>query len=276
MMTLEDLLAQGIDEVTARKILENNQSGEGGGLPFDVIKMNYDKEDILSEVGIKKGEFITGWKINKTNFSIEQQGKVFEQPLEFMVLGQAYQYSAYDKKNKGYKYVTPLYRNIFDGKKIREKKTGKTVAELKELGEELKFNNILLVLVKEEDKWNPYLMYLRGVNYKEWLRQLEEKGLNARSIGVMYIFKIKTKKVPTSTGIPAWVFDLVDVTELEPSKIVEIIKANKGALDKFDKWVKNSNNSNNSGNSSNELNNSDTITDNYEPDDVPVDVDIED
>jgi hypothetical protein len=240
-ITLEELLAQGFDEETARKLLENNQGGESGGLPFDVIKMNYDKEDILSEVGVKKGEFITGWKINKTNFSIEQEGKVFKQPLEFIILGQAYQYSAYDPATKGFKYATPLFRSIFEGKKVRDKKTGKTVAELKEAGEKLTFNNILLVLVKEGKEWKPYLMYLRGVNYMEWQKQLEERGIDPKNAALRYIFKVKTKKVPTSAGIPAWVFDLVDVKEVELSELRDIIMANKGALDKFDKWVKSSN-----------------------------------
>lgn len=239
-MTYEELVASGFDEETARKLADNNVEASAGGLPFDVIKINYDKEDILIDAGVKKGEYIVGWKINKTTLAIEEKGKVFKKPLEFIVVAQGYQNSAYDPKTNGYKYITEVFTNPFDSRKVKEQKTGLTVGELKDQGEVIKFNDILLVLIKEEDSFKPYLIYIRGVNYAFWLKQLEEKGVDAKSIGLKYSFKVDTKKVPTNAGIPAWIIDVKGVKPLDIKDIISMKDVVAPVIKKFDDFVKSS------------------------------------
>jgi hypothetical protein len=139
-----------------------------------------------------------------------------------------------------YKYITEIFTNPYDARKVREKKTGLTVGELKDQGEQLKFNNILLVLVKEGKEWNPYLMYLRGTNYAYWTKQLEENGYDAKSIGLKAIIKADTKKVPTDAGIPAWVLDIKEIKPLETKDLIALKDIVAPAIKEFDKWVRES------------------------------------
>ena len=212
------LIESGVPEELARQ-MANDGSGQGGSMPFDVIKLNYDKDDILVDLGVKKGEFITGYQIDKKTFEVKKEGKVFKQPMEVVLTAVTYQYSTYDPVKGGYKYVTPFFDNVYESPKIVEMKTGKTVkqmkAELEGTKDKLVFNAIFLLLVKEGKEYAPYLMYVRGTNWRFFNDQLEEKGFSIigdNNIKTLKTMKWKSKKVAT-TASPAWVIDITDIKQ---------------------------------------------------------------
>jgi len=233
------LIAGGMPEAQARKIASQGESG-GSSMPFDVIKINYDKDDVLIDLGVKKGEFISGYKIDKANLAVKQEGKVFKQPMEVVIASVTYQHSTYNQGKGGYKYVTPFFDNLRDSLKIVECKTGKTVKQLKsELTgpDKLVFNTILLLLVKEGKEYNPYIMYIRGTNLYEFNQQLEDKGYtDVNKVKITKVMKWKTKKVPTKAS-PAWVINIVDIqqnNDIKPNS--NFMNALIEATKKFDEW----------------------------------------
>ena len=212
------LVQSGVDEELARQMASDGGS-QGGSMPFDVIKLNYDKDDILIDLGVKKGEFITGYQIDKQTFDVKKEGKVFKQPMNVVLTAVTYQYSTYDPVKGGYKYVTPFFDNIYDSNKIVETKTGKTVKQLKSelegTKDKLVFNAIFLLIVKEEEEYTPYLMYVRGTNWFVFNEQLKEKGFTIAGenyVKTAKMMKWKSKKVATKAS-PAWVIDIADVEQ---------------------------------------------------------------
>jgi len=233
------LIAGGMDEAMARKIASEGESGKSK-MPFDVIKINYDKEDVLIDLGVKKGAFISGYQIDKSTLSVKQEGKIFNQPMEVVVASVTHQASTYDPSKGGYKYVTPFFDDAFDTPKIVEFKTGKTIGQLrKEVPAQDKpvFNTVLLLLVKEGKEYTPYIMYLRGKNLFEFNQQLKDEGFDKiNKVKIVKTMKWKTKKVPTK-ATPAWVIDLVDIKQnpdIKPNSsfMNTLIEATK----EFDAW----------------------------------------
>jgi len=233
------LIAGGMPEAQARKIASQGERG-GSSIPWDVIKINYDKEDVLIDLGVKKGAFISGYQIDKATLSVKQEGKIFNQPMEVVIASVTHQASTYDPAKGGYKYVTPFFDDSYETPKIVEFKTGKTIGQLREevpAQDKPVFNTILLLLVKEGKEYNPYIMYLRGKNLYEFNQQLEDKGFDdIHQIKIVKTMKWETKKVPTK-ATPAWVIDIVDIqqnNDIKPNSAFmnTLIEATK----KFDAW----------------------------------------
>ena len=233
------LIAGGMDEAMAKKIASQGESSKSK-MPFDVIKINYDKEDVLIDLGVKKGAFISGYQIDKATLSVKQEGKIFKQPMEVVIASVTHQASTYDPAKGGYKYVTPFFDDSYETPKIVEFKTGKTIGQLREeipAQDKPVFNTILLLLVKEGKEYTPYIMYLRGKNLYEFNQQLEDKGFgDINQVKIVKTMKWKTKKVPTK-ATPAWVIDLVEIkqnTDIKPNSsfMNTLIEATK----KFDAW----------------------------------------
>jgi len=233
------LIAGGMDEAMAKKIASQGESSKSK-MPFDVIKINYDKEDVLIDLGVKKGAFISGYQIDKATLSVKQEGKVFKQPMEVVIASVTHQASTYDPVKRSYKYVTPFFDDSYETPNIVEFKTGKTIGQLREevpAQEKPVFNTILLLLVKEGKEYNPYIMYLRGKNLYEFNQQLEDKGFDdINQVKIVKTMKWKTKKVPTK-ATPAWVIDLVEIKQnpdIKPNS--SFMKTLVEATKKFDAW----------------------------------------
>jgi len=235
-MTYEELVAMGIDPEEA-KLIAKNTGGEqtSSGLPFDVVKINYDKDDVLINEGVKKGEIITGWEIDKKTLEVKKRGKVFKQPVKMRVIAIGYQYSAYDISKNGYSHITPVFTNIMEGKDIVEVKTGETVGALKDKGVKLTFNQILLVTIDEDGKENPYLIYLRGVNYMKFWEQVREL-IGDDHLPLKYYIYVKTRKEVTN-GRAVWVYDIEKIEPLKPKELQAKIKETIPLIKKWDEWV---------------------------------------
>jgi hypothetical protein len=236
-MTYEELLALGYDEETAKALVATSGQKDSSGVPFPVLKINYDLKDILVDAGVPKGAFISGWKTDDKNLKVEEEGEVIKQPMEFFIVSSVYQQSHYDKTTRKMDICTPIYTDVFKSKEIRDIYSGKTIGELKEEGKEVKFNNILLMMIKKGKEWAPYVHYLHGVNYVQFGEQCDEIGVPPSERVFKTLYKVKSKKVPTNFN-PAWVFDIIEVKERSQKDIISTVGPVSEAVKTFNEWIK--------------------------------------
>jgi len=236
-MTVEDLVALGFDKETAEKMTKYAGTSEGGGIFAPILSFNYDKDDVLGDTGVaKKGEFISGYKINRSTLTLEEEGINLGNEIEFIVFASVYQYSAYDNVKNTTSVASNIFTSVYDSKKAVDLKSGKLITELMKTNDKIKFANILGILVKTEDGWKPFAFYSRGTNYFELNSQLEALGIDPKEIANSYRFTVTSKKVPTK-GNPAWVMDLKSADKLTIKDLManrEVIAEN---IKKFDTWV---------------------------------------
>jgi hypothetical protein len=236
MATKEELIAQGYDEETAALLAKTSGTQSSGGMPFPVLKFNYDQKDLLIDAGIKKGEFISGWKIDNRKLEIVEEGEVLKSPMKFFIVSSVYQVNHYDTQTRTTDVQTDIFFSPYDTPKMVDKKSGLTVKQLKEKKMRLTFNNILLLMVETDDGYKPYLHYMHGTNYHEWNKQLEDLGISPDNIVLKTNFTVKPKKVPTDYQ-PAWVMEIVEANERSPKEIQESIPKVSEAIKKFNAWV---------------------------------------
>jgi len=234
-MTYEELIASGFDNETAKTLSETSGSSDTGGLSAPMLKLNYDTKDILIDEGIKKGNFIAGWKIDNQTLSIKEKGEDLGNELEFIVVSSVYQCDHFDITTGSTSIITDIFYSSYDTRKMVDKKSGKTIGELKDAGQKVKFNNILLLLVKTKDGYKPYIHYMHGVSYSYWSKALTEENIDNQTL--QYNFKVKSKKVATAYQ-PAWVLDLVSAKKRTAKEIQESIPVVSEAIKDFNKWIK--------------------------------------
>jgi hypothetical protein len=236
-MSLEYLLALGFDEETANGLLQTSGRTGNNVESFKKLSMNY--SDILADsANIKKGDFVAGFIEDKKTLSIKETGVHFGNKIEFFVAGIAYQVSKFDTSTNSIAFCTPIFFSPFDTKKMRDKQTGMTVEEYKNSGKDATFNQIMLLMVKTGDSYEPYIHYMHGTNYNKWREQLE--ALEISDYVLKYNFEVKSEKVPTNY-VPAWCFKIVKATERDVSEIASNVKVVSEAVKKFNKWITASN-----------------------------------
>ena len=240
MATKEELMAQGFDAETAALLAKTSAPVSGGGMPFPVLKFNYDQKEILVDLGIKKGEFIAGWKIDNKKLEVTEKGEVLPNPMEFYVVASVYQCNHYDTQTRSTDVQTDIYFSPYDTPKMIDNKSGQTIKALKEAGKKVTFNNILLLMVKTEDGYKPYLHYMHGTNYHKWSEQLAEQGVDGDAVILRTNFTVKPKKIPTDFQ-PAWVMEIKKATERTPDDMSKSIKEVAEAIKKFNTWVESAN-----------------------------------
>ena len=241
MATKEELIAQGFDEETAELLAETSGVSSGGSLPYPVMKFSYDQQDILVDKGVKKGSFISGWKIDNKKLEVIEEGVVLPEPLDFFIVSSVYQCNHFDTQTRSTDVQTDIFYSPYDTPKMIDKKSGKTIKELKAEKKKIVFNNIILMMVKGEDgKYTPYIHYIHGTNYHTWSDQLQELGVSDDAITLRTNFSIKPKKVPTDYQ-PAWVFDVLSATARTPEEIQGSIPEVSEAVKSFNKWIKSTN-----------------------------------
>lgn len=235
-MTKEELIALGYPEDVATALVKASGTQSSASLPFPVLKLNYDLKDILSDKGVKKGAFITGWEVDNKNLTIKKEGKILKQPLEFIVLASVYQSSNFNNSLNKVDVITNIFFSAYDARKITDKKSGKTIGQLKEEGKKVTFNNLLLMLVKEGKEWNPYIFYSHGTHYAYWGESLANAGVAEEDKVLNTTYKVKSKKVPTNFN-PAWVFDLVKAETISMEERIALIKTISPVIKKFNDFV---------------------------------------
>ena len=234
-MTIEELMAAGYDESTATLLAQASAQSTGGTLPFPVLKFSYDGEDILINEGVKKGNFISGYQVDKKTLTIKESGTDHGNKLEFIVVASVFQNSHFDIQTGSTDVVTDIFYSVFDSPKTIDKKSGRTIKDLKDSGMKIKFNNILLLLVKDGKEWKPYIHYCHGVSYNKFYGQLEELGIKQVTLG--HTFKVESLRVPTDFN-PAWTLNIKSAKERTPDEIVKSVPEVSAAMKEFNTWVK--------------------------------------
>ena len=233
-LTVEGLMALGFDEATAQAMVQT--SDEGGGLPAPLMKFNYDKEDVLSELGIKKGTFISGYKIDRQKLEVKEEGIDLGDALEVVLVKSVYQNSAYDIKTNQTSVASNIFDSPFVSKQSVDLKTGIKITELKKTNDKIKFNNIVAMLVNTKDGWKPYMFYLRGTAYFKWNEQLDKLGISRDNSVLQYTFNIKAKKVAT-TQQPAWIMEIADAKVRTTADLVTLKDEIAPLLKATTKWI---------------------------------------
>jgi hypothetical protein len=237
-MTVEELIALGFDKETAEKMLKYSGNEGGGGIFAPILSFNYDKDDVLGDSGVaKKGDFITGYKINRSTLTLEEEGTNYGSEIEFIVFASAYQYSAYDNTKNTSSVASNIFLSSFDAKKAVDMKSGKPISELQKTNDKIKFANILGLLVKTPDGWVPHAFYSRGANSYELNKQLEAEGIDSRDLPNAYRLKVRSKKIPTK-GTPAWIMDVRSCDKLTITDLLENKDVIAENINKFDSWVR--------------------------------------
>lgn len=235
MATIEELMAQGFDQETAALLAEASATDTGGTLPYPVMKFSYDQEDVLINEGVKKGNLISGFQVDKATLTMKEAGTDHGNKMEFIVVASVFQNSHFDIQTKSTDVVTDIFYSVFDSPKTIDKKSGKTIKAIKDSGVKVKFNNILLLLVKKGKTWEPYIHYMHGTNYNHFYSQLGELGIKNITLG--HTYSVESKRVPTDHQ-PAWVLDLKKATERTPDSIVKLVPEVSSAMKDFNAWVK--------------------------------------
>jgi hypothetical protein len=239
--TYEELIAMGFDAETASTMAKVSGGAASGGMPFPILKMNYDKEDVLVDAGVKKGNFISGWVVDKKTLTVKETGEDLGNSLEFFVVGSVYQSSHYDVATFSTTIMTDIYFSSYDTPKMIDKKSKKTIKQLKDEGKKVTFNNILLLMIKQKDgSYAPYMHYLHGTSYHKFGEACENLGVDTPVL--KWNFEVGSTKVATNFQ-PAFCFDIKKVVPRDPVEIAKQIAVTSEAIKKFNKWIESTNSS---------------------------------
>lgn len=158
-LTVESLMSAGFTQEDAEAIVGSN-STSGGGLPYPLIKVNYDLT--IPELA-KFGDFvsITAKDDNGDTTSLIN----FGDRLHVVILASVFQYSRYNAATNS----ADISSNLFpmkDTKKAIDLKTGKRIADLKknDPDNKIKYQEIMLLLVSSDSQPEPkpYIFYNKG------------------------------------------------------------------------------------------------------------------
>ena len=237
-ITADQLVAMGYDRETAELMTQYSDIDTGAATPFPILKFNYDQQEVLADHGVKKGELIHGYKVNKQQLKLDEEGKSLGNKMEFFVIASAYRNSNYDEKSKSVTLQTNIFKNKWDSKKMLDNKSGMSIEQLKAAGKDVTFDNIILLMVKEGTAWNPYLMFMHGTSYYEFSKYCDDNGIG--NIVNTTTFRAVTKKIPTEYQ-PAWVLDVKETTARTIADLGKFVKPCSEAIGLFDTWVKETN-----------------------------------
>lgn len=159
-LNVETLMSMGLSQSEAEAIVGVATTSGGSGLPFPLLKINYDADLELA----KRGDFIADVeKDDKGNITSLTN---FGSTIELVVLGSKYQYSKYDPTtNKA--VVSSNLVDMGNLKSAYDLLSGISIATLKAADPEdksIKFQEVMLVLASspEQPTPKPYIFYSKG------------------------------------------------------------------------------------------------------------------
>lgn len=186
-LTVENLMAMGYSEEDAKAICDSNKGGSSG-LPFNLLKINYDAE--VTKKGTWVADIVKDDNGDVTDFT------EFGDEITMIILGSKYQYTRYNSTTNSAD-VSSNFFDLADTKQAYDLKTGKKISELKKDDTEnkIKFQEVMLVLVssKKQPEPKPYIFYSKGAflyTFNQCRKSLPNNG------NVMYklSFKLKTER----------------------------------------------------------------------------------
>jgi len=234
-LTVEELVAMGYDRETAETIIKGAVDEGGSTAPFPILKLNYDQKDVLIDIGVKKGNFIHGYKVDNKTLQVTEKGEDLGNKIKFFVAGRIFQNSLY--KDGKIVVQTKLFDSAYDSKKQIDVKSKKTIKQLKEVDkvEGITFNSILLLMVETPEGLKPYIHYLHGTNLAYFGKCLKE-DFGVDNYMFRYTIEVESKKIPTQYQ-PAWVFHPLSVTERTQADIIKDVEATSKAMKAWNEWI---------------------------------------
>jgi len=226
-------LAQGYSQETA-EALAGTSTERTPSHPKLVIAT----DDSFPDIGIPKGTFVSGYVYDKQSLSFTTEGINHGKSVEAIILATAYQFSKFDG-SAGNTFSTPIFKNPFDAKKVRDKKTGLTKDEAIAKGIRPVFQQILLTLVKVGGEYKPFLIYLANTRRFKFIDRLKELGLP--NYGICDRLVINTKKVGSGAdgkGIPSVIYNVDSVTKVSANENTPLIPTIESAIKAWSAWIK--------------------------------------
>ena len=203
-----------INELKLKLISE--AQGSKRGLPFKKLAVNHQSQEFI----IKDGE-------------IE---KPLGKQVEIFVVGEFSQYFYFDPKLERITILSQIKRP-FEIKNAIDLKSGKPISQLieklKQQGLKPTYTTILVVLIKEGDKWEEGIFYIKGALLQSWLEITKElQGYGATPISNLLKLTLKAQK---KGAVKYSTLALSEYNECEDENILA-----KGVLllDKFKEEVK--------------------------------------
>jgi len=234
--TLEDLVKAGMTPEDARKYLETIYEGEQDitTLPFEVIKLNHDADNILADNGVERGGWIYGYELNRKTFEVIKQGTRLDTFRAILLKHTAFFEVKAPGNQDGY-WTTPFSVHT-SASKAMVADLGKTVEQLKAMGYQTTYYRLQLLLVETDDGWKPFVTYIKGVSFNQFLTGLEKLGLSSANLP-QTIVTIGTTQVVTKHGKRVLALDLVDAEPAPIDVIVATAQTGLDATDKFNEYV---------------------------------------
>jgi len=222
-LTREQLQAMGLNEEEINAILGVTNNSNGGGLPFNILKINYD-----DDAG-KRGIF--GYNPQKDeNGYLTGYEHTFEE-LRFTPLKSWYQYANFDSTTGSVTVKSELFESLRDAKSMTDVKTGELIVSLQETDNSIKLNRVMLV--KLEDLENTYaIWYIKGKYYYE-LNQILQKEPNEGHLNKTFTIKNKKEKNGSIT------YFIPTLVKVEDRDFTSSIKEDAEAIKKFNEWAEN-------------------------------------
>ena len=158
-LTVEGLISLGYSQSDAEAIVGVSASSGGSGLPFPLLKVNYDGDLELA----KRGDFISD--IQKDDKGNVTSLTNFGYTINLIVLGSKYQYSKYDSTtNKA--VVSSNLVDLANLKTAYDLQSGISISTLKAADPDnsIKFQEVMLVLAwsDKQPEPKPYMFYSKG------------------------------------------------------------------------------------------------------------------
>jgi len=217
--TREQLQTMGLSEEQINAILGVTNQESGEGLPFPILKVNYD-----ADLG-KLGAFGYNPQKNEDGF-IESYEKTFD-VIKATFLKSVYQYSAFDANTNQVSVVSNIFESLKDAKNAIDTKSGLPISELKETNDNIKLQRISLV--KLEDTGDVAVWFLKG----KYLFELNEELRKHKNEGhLTKTFTIRNKKQKKGS-----VTYFIPEISVEDRNMLETIKEDSEYITKFNNWA---------------------------------------
>jgi len=224
-LTVDQLKAMGLSDEQIQGIIGVKQATEqGGGLPFPLVKVNYDPD--LGNLG----DLCFNPQKDDSGATVSCE-KMFEQPFKIRFLKSYFQYSKFDGAENRVTVMSNIFASTRDAKKAYDLKSGVPITTIKDNEEDVKLVRISLVELFD-DEGNKYygIFYIRGA-YLFAMNEILQKFENeAHLTKVLTIAHEKKKKGRVVYYVP--------VLEAEEDyDFLKTIKEDSEQIAKFDKWV---------------------------------------
>lgn len=213
-----------------KSLKEQLEKEEGTGVikpPFPTLFLHNNPDP---DSGLEFGRFYVGEKGDGEWIHLQLLGD----RVEVVVLRERGQYIKYDPKLEKLTVKSTILPK-YQISSARDLISGRTIAELKEAGEDLTYVQITLALLKLENTFKPVLWYLKRSSLRAYIEAFREKGLSEKDYKLDKVCVFKTLKQKNS-GVIYFIPVLERVRPLDIPEAERVLEGAK-AIEVFNEWV---------------------------------------